>query len=387
MKKVKFHKCYKELDPPLPKPCKFEKLNVTTHTIMVYTNIIFDTAKIFWELPIYIKEFVIKTKSDRKNILAPYGAILGVQSNTLIRGLPKKKIKKVHCTVCRQMKVTSNDDENIKGKKMKYITEIIVQDSVHKHVYHILYYCSYCDKVYKPFDIKKINHFPHQVTVLLSVGTTSILNIMIFKDTLKIAGAKSKKDAMEAVHLLWDMYLNKRSTPKGCSKLYSLAPKYSQDTSVKFLFDIVMMNVGFCLGFPMNRRALNDLMNQEKYSDIIDLSCLETTSNPNVKIKIIAQKPENFYHDCLIIPLKNKKKKVEKPYMIKCTDNEYKKVKKEKIKYITVIIFSSSETILTGRYADNLAFIHDFLVRTIYKHNLIQTVENPNVKKIKKALR
>lgn len=359
-KKHKFLNCYKKrgIPPPLP----FSKLEPTTHTVMVYTNIQFDVPKIYWDVPIFKTDVKTLAKQDRKNF-APYGAILCIQSNTCIRGIVSRKKKKHWCTVCRQVKCNQdNEKEYNKGKKIKYITEIIKEDIHIKNLYHILYYCSFCDRIYHPRDIKKINHFPHQATIILSIGNKIPLNIMMFKDSLKIAGAKTLQDAMEGIHILWSEYITK------------IPNSFTCPDKAEFLFSIEMMNFGFSLGFPMDRRALNDLMN-DKYADIIALSCIGTTSNPNVKIKFHVKKPKNFRYNCLVFDFYESEWTSK---LVRKKENKYKKIKVQKDKYNTFIVFSSSETILSGKYRQDLENIYNIFIELIYKNNLIQEIKRPD---------
>lgn len=363
---LEYHKAYKKYNKkceskiPIPRP--FKELNVTTHTIMVYTNLNFDTHKLFWN----IKNTILPVSYKKKDAyIPPYGAILCIQSGTFIRGIVMRKKKKHWCTVCCQIKEQENNLG--KGKKLKYITEQIVQDTKNPNLWHILYFCSFCNKIYDPRSIKKITHFPHQITLSMSVGNKSILNIMLFKDSLKIAGAKTRKDALEAIAILWQEYIVKIP---GSAQI--MAGK-----SAKFVFDIVMMNVGFSLGFPINRHILNDIMNNPEYSDIIFISCLQTTSNPNVNIKMMQHKPQKHYYDYLKFH-KNKSTRqwdITLDRMTEISKVFSKKLKKPKNNYNTLIVFSSSETILTGRYANDMKKMYHFFLYVVYLHDLIQHID------------
>ena len=336
---------------------EFEDLQTSTMTVMIYTNVIFNIPVIFRDSDITDVDVPLTKKQknvDKKKISAPYGSIISVQSKTKIRGIDLRKKKKHWCTVCQPYKVI--DDKEV---KVITVTEQLVNDE-DSDAFSIMYHCSRCQKSYRPEEMKKINHFLNQLTVVLSIGKQPLLNIMMFKDNLKIAGCKNIDDAVEAVMVLWQDYIFKIP---GAWEMKKGA------TDPRFVFETVMRNVDFKLGFPIERPALNYLMNGQDYRDKIFMSQYESTGHTNVNIKMFSRKPEDFHYDCLIIP-KNPKKE---PHFIKIKDIPYKSAKKKEkeqkeTKYITFIVFSSSEIILSGRYDRNMKEMYEFFVQTVF-HN------------------
>jgi hypothetical protein len=354
---------------------KFENLQTSTSTVMVYTNIKFDITKIFHGLKLTNVEIPLTKKQknvDKKKITAPYGAIISVQSKTKVRGVDLKKKKKRWCTICQPIKVV-----NDKEVKVLTITEYLDVFLIGTDIRPVMYFCSKCQKSYQPEKLKKINHFLNQLTIVVSVGKQPLLNIMMFKDNLKIAGCKDKEDAIESCLILWQDYI--KSIP-GAWKL----KKGAQNP--RFIIDTVMRNVDFKLGFPIERPSLNDLMNSEKFRDRIFMSQYESSSHTNVNIKMFSKKPKNFKYDCLVIPLDESKS----PYFISL-DNiplTYKKLKKKdsKEKYVTFIVFSSSETILSGRYDQNMKEMYEFFVDIAFKNrkHIEEKLDIPNKTAISK---
>lgn len=339
---------------------EFEDLQTSTMTVMVYTNVVFDTPVIFEAIGITDVEVPLTKKQknvDKKKITAPYGAVISVQSKTRIRGIDLRKKKKHWCTVCQPFKVV--DD---KESKVLTVTEQLVQ-AEGTDIFDIMYFCSRCQKSYRPEEMKKINHFLNQLTAVISIGKQPLLNIMMFKDNLKIAGCKNVDDAVEVIMVLWQDYI---VGMPGAWRLKNGA------TSPRFVFEVVMRNVDFKLGFPIERPALNYLMNGETYRDKIFMSQYESTGHTNVNIKMFSRKPENFQYDCLVMPLDAK----ERPHFIKLNEIPYKSPKKKdedarKAKYITFIVFSSSEIILSGRYDLNMKEMYEFFVQTVFKNRKI----------------
>lgn len=359
---------------------EFSELKTSTSTIMIYTNVIFDIPAIFSSIDIYEIDAPLTKKQknvDKKKILSPYGTIISVQSATCIRGLDMRKKKKHWCTICRPYKVTSSSIGIEKETKLFTISEYLVNEK--DDIKAIKYYCSKCQTTYNPWELKKINYFLNQLTIVLSVGKFPMLNIMMFKDNLKIAGCKDINDAAEAILILWQDYLEKRPN------LWKLK---DGATLPRFQFEVVMRNVDFKLGFPVERDELNRLMNDVKYSERVFMSQYESTGQPNVNIKMYSVKPDGFMYDCLVIPPENR----GKPYFVQVPSLTYKNPKKKTKggKYITFIVFSSSEVILSGRYNSNMKEMYEFFVKLAFsnKKQIQETIHHPNrdeMAKIRKA--
>jgi hypothetical protein len=300
----------------------FDELTKSTATIMVYTNISFKLPEIFKAIPITFVQIPLTTKHkrvDKKNIKAPYGSIFSMSHGNIIKGATIRVSKKPN------------------------------------------------------------KHFLNQLSIDLSLGSrengsSANLHIMIFKDCLKIAGCKSIEDATEAMMVLWSEYLNKKNkVVKGKDKdgnvivetmLWSLKDPTDINVGARFIFDICMQNLDFDLGFRIYRESLNSLMNSESYKDVVFMSQFESTSNTNVKIKLFTSKPEDFEYDVLIMPFT----KDEPYYEYNVTENQYEnKKKKVKPAYITLLVFASSQTILSGRWMKDMERVYKFFVDELNK--------------------
>lgn len=351
----------------------FEELRTSTSTVMMYTNVIFNPEVIFKNIKLTEVDVPLTKKQkkiDKKNLEAPYGAILSVQSKTEIRGLNLRKKKKKWCTICSLIVMKGN-----KKQKVYTVTERIERNAG-TDVLSILYDCSYCQTTYHPHQFGKISHFLNQLTIITSIGTKPFLNIMMFRDNIKFAGCKDPDDAVEAMIMLWQDYITKIpgawSLKKGATK-------------PKFIIDVVMRNVDFKLGFPIQRKNLNMLMNEECFSEHIFMSQYESTAHTNVNIKMYSVKPIDFKYDCLVIPLD------DEPYFITVSDLIYKKDKKKdlKQKYITFIVFSSSEIILSGKYNQNMKDMYEFFINIVFTHRkeIEEFTMAPDAQEIKKIFR
>jgi hypothetical protein len=302
---------------------------------------------------------------DKHKISAPYGSIISVQSKTRIRGVDIRKKKKHWCTVCQPISPKDNKTKIITvTEHLEVETEVIDGEEVETDTYMIKYYCSRCQCFYFPDELKKINHFLNQITIVLSVGTQPLLNIMMFKDSFKVAGCKSLNDAVEAVLILWQDYIYGYRNKIGAdgAKAWSLKPG---EETPKFIFETVMRNVDFKLNFPIERSALNSLMNRAEFSKKVFMSQYEATGHTNVNVKMYSVKPNGFLYDMLVIP----DPEVWQPYFVKAEVNIFKTPKKKsKPAYVTFIVFSSSEIILSGRYDENMKEMYEFFVGTVFSH-------------------
>jgi hypothetical protein len=191
----------------------------------------------------------------------------------------------------------------------------------------------------------------------------------MFKDNFKIAGCKSVDDAVEATMILWQDYIFPNR---------SLWKLKDDAKDPRFLFDVTMRNVDFKLGFPIERQSLNRLMNKSDYNEMVFMSRYESTSDTNVNIKMYSKKPEDFLYDCLVIPVNTQRN----PYFVHPKDNRYRNMKKKskESKYATLIVFSSSEIILSGKYTKNMKEIYNFFIATIFGNRKMieENLETPD---------
>lgn len=331
----------------------FENLQTSTRTVMIYANVYFNTAEIFKRLQLTTVEIPLTKKqrnADKRRIVAPYGSIISVQSKTAIRGANIRKNKRKFCSVCTPTFLDDGKERQILSVTEKFVK---IPDT---DITKILYYCSLCDRDYDPEEMKKISHFLNQVTVVISIGKHPLLNVMLFKDNLKVAGCKDENDPVEVAMILWEDFIFPQKD------LWRLKEGETEPT---FIFDGVMRNVGFKLGFPINRENFNILMNNPQYTEKIVMSEFEATNHTNVKIKMWSVAPGNHMYDALIIPIDQDKK----AYFTKVPTIKYKTEKKKvKAKFCTFIVFSSSEVILSGRYDQNMKEMYTFFVDTVFKN-------------------
>ncbi len=328
---------------------EFENLNTSTRTFMVYSSVLFNLQKIFDLVPTTPIDIPLTKRKhvDRKNISAPDGAIVSIQKERFIRGVDIRKTKKHWCTSCRLMKT-------LEDKEIPINTVVEELKHVKDDKYEITYYCNNCKKYYTSSDLGKIATFLNQVTITVSVNGI-LLNIMVFKDSFKVAGCKHDEDAEAVTRILWERYLRKEPG------VYSLK---EGETHPRFIFRRVMRNVQFNLGFAIDLNKLNTLMNKEEYAKYVDVAQRETTGHPNVNIAMYSNKPEDYKYDMLVYGTNSA---VGKGKMTTIDDNPYQK--KQKKTHTTFIVFSSSQVILSGRYQNEMKTLYNFFVQEVMEHS------------------
>ena len=105
-------------------------------------------------------------------------------------------------------------------------------------------------------------------------------------------------------------------------------------------------------------------MNRGEYRNHVFLSKYESTSETHVNIKMLTEKPDNLEYNVLVY----EKAGTEDPYFILMKEKKYALKKEPKPMFITFVIFSSPQAILSGRYYNNMNEQYEFFIETIIKH-------------------
>jgi len=371
----------------------FEELPVSTITYMVYSNININLLNFL--LSAYVTKIILpvtkKRNIDKKKIasISPYGAIISLQYGTLYRGIRMSKKKKYWCPLCQphddkgKRKCSVEEDSRSYEKNETELTPVThTTYTPPKGSKKIVFVCRLCGKTIDPSNLDKVVYMLNQVTLVLSTGGV-LANIMIFGGCFKLAGVKNFNHAAESVMLLWEDYISRDTSlnlwsfkedtlPK---KNPGIPPFYRGD--VHFLFEQVMMNVDFSMGFPIDKSKLIALIDSREYEGKIFSQC-EKTSTTHVNTRMLSIKPSEFKYTILCY----KKGSSSNPiFLISPVKLYYTNHKIEQKKYTTFITFSSSQTILSGRYPTNMRENYEFFVRLILenKSEIIECVERPKV--------
>lgn len=285
---------------------------ISTKTIMVYFSIDFDIKLIasnrfkFIDTSRVVAPLTKKNKQiDRKKIKAPYGDIFSSDYQGNIIGLDLRKKKKT---------------------------------------------------------TSRIPYFLNQIMFFVSLGDMNV-NVMMFKNKFKISGCKTDDHAMQTVKIFWYKF---RSTENIKDNFFSLKPKFDYPF---FILETVMMNTGFNLKYYIRRKELNKIMNDPEYKDKVLLSQYESTTHPNVNIKMFSTCPVDHTFVKMELDTCPINKDIESFCKFNCTytqvfENVFKKEKK-KVDQDTFIVFSSGQVIVTGRYLSKMIENCNFFMKII----------------------
>lgn len=198
--------------------------------------------------------------------------------------------------------------------------------------------------------------FPNQVSLYISIGSQNA-HLMVFKNCIKVSSCKTVEDVVKALILFWRKIRKHK-------KMYT-APKDRE-----FIIEIVNCNRDFKLDFTINRQALNDVINSEKYKMFVDASAkaiYEPTSNTHVKVPLKLPPPEKITYTKLTL----KPRKIETVY-----ENQYSKKKKKDNNTGKFMAFRSAKVIQSVRRPE---YAKQF-------YTLFMTIINENRDKIEEKM-
>lgn len=371
---------------PIPPPNpfgfpKFEDLQISTITIVVYTNVFFFYRKLFDNIKVIgSKPSGVHVVKKRKSyaagdVVSSYGGVIMVNHINQIRGTDMRKSKKKHwCAyTCRPTTVR----DGVVKKILRVIEE--THDTDNGDVREVRYFCTQCQKYYTLQQLVKICNFLNQTKLIICIGENKYLNVMIFSNKLKIVGCTRKNDVYEAMMILWEDYIRDsafwiplheatRITTEQTEnpELPGIADlsdeqifKLQKNHQAEFSFRTVMRNVGCKSNFDVNRFNFNNLM-LDLPKDILHSSICNVTSHPNVTTKIYTRKPDGYMYRKLTYPIGNEPELVN----IRHID----RVKKNKTKVVTFTLKPNKLT-LSGRYKHDTKRIYEFIVDVINTNN------------------
>ena len=308
----------------------FSNLNISTMTIMAYSNISFKAKDIFENIRIDKVDPANIILKGKKRIIDSSDDVVSIQTKTRVRGVNLRKVYKYHCPKCLKY-----------NKKNKPVNTVIEHYKKQKETDELSPYweCKDCGQSFTLAEVKTktIDHFLNQVTIVTTLNT-NIINVMVFKDNLKIVGCKSIDDAIAVTKNLWKNYISP------LTDCYTL-----KEERASFIFEPVMANVGFKIGFPIDRKNLNVIMNEA--SDEVFMAHFEPTTQVYVSIKMITEQPDGYkFHS---ITFDNGE------FIDEMTnDIPYKKVKPPKDNFNTFIVFKVSELTSCFNYYKSFYFFY-----------------------------
>ncbi len=272
-----------------------DQLVISTMTIQVYMNIELNLRKIFDEIeitpPISYKHVEKKNMIMKKTIVAKPNTIFFTQLESDHRGI------------------------NLKNKKNN------------------------------PQNHKKTKFFRNQIMLYCALEGYNI-NIMVFKNNFKIAGIRRPEQIYEVCSFIYNTIKAKKGD------WWTFDEQLGHD-KVHMCVECVMQNTGFKKfesKIDINREKLNKILN-ENYEEVI-VSQLETTNQPSIKIQLSTNGCKLSEYEVIVFD--DLPDKLFSTMIVK--DNVYKKNVKQRPKpqKTTIIVFSSSEIIISGKFREKI---------------------------------
>ena len=275
---------------------KFNNIKVSTKTIIAITNLEINIEKLFDYLQVV--EYIVKKKK---------------------RGRKKK------------------DDKGDLNKDIKEgsIITLKYQDKL-KGV----------DRKKKKATLNKKKYFRNALTVVTVLknndGSNKLINFKISKNgKFQITGCKTVEHAKRVIKYIW-------AKIKKENDIYKLSEPY-----FKTIFNTVMTNIDFNIGYIINREELNRYINEHtEYNSLLETSFGYTGVNIKIPIR---QDLSDIKFPCLIN---------------KCGDwideevNGYKYLKKKK-RYNTFLAFHSGNIIMSGMTKEIMEHDYNFFIKIL----------------------
>ena len=261
----------------------FKQIPISTRTIIVSTNTVLDIEEMFKNLPI-TDYTVIEKKRGRKK---------------------KNYVEHIQNTVEDGSIISVKYQGNIRGVELKKRK-------------------------------KSSKYFRNAVTIIISVNN-KLINLKISANgKFQVTGCKNLDNCRQAIVYLFNIIIkNKDTYLKGYKD------------KIKILFNNVMTNKDFSVGFTVNRENLDNIINNDtEYNSLLETSFGYT--GVNLKMKLNKNIERDF--NCLELDLSTGE---YKDYVVNYKDyintlNDKELVKENKDRHVTFLIFQSGNVIMSG---------------------------------------
>ncbi len=202
---------------------------------------------------------------------------------------------------------------------------------------------------------KSKTYFLNSITIVLILEFGKMINVKVSQNgKFQITGCKEKSHYTNAIEFI---YKKIKISEKQIGEQI-VAFKSDTDKYPKVIFNIVMKNIDFKVGFSVQREKVDTFINENTEF----FSLFEGSVNTGVNIKLKSKHPHDNNLTCMEI-LENSNKQ----YLVPFTDYlEYldeKETKKElkKEKYHTFLLFNSGSCIQSGSGPDMAEVYNDFM--------------------------
>lgn len=294
----------KAIDDSIP---EFSKIKISTETIIAVSNLIFDLNNLYNYLPV-VEYIVVKRKRGRKkktevidpNKDIPVGSIISVQNKTNVRGAVLKKKKE--------------------------------------------------SKTY----------FLNSITVIVTLEDGKMINVKISKNgKWQITGCKCNEHFINCIRYI---YANIKLAEQWTGE--KICTLKNEETQPRMIFNIVMKNIDFKVGFSIQRDDLDTFMSVNTEFT----SHYEGSITTGVNIKIRSEHP---YEENLIqLVIDENDFSISKvPYAryLDFLDEKEKKKEAKKVKFHTFLVFCSGSVIQSSSGPD-MERVYKQFMRIILKN-------------------
>lgn len=183
---------------------------------------------------------------------------------------------------------------------------------------------------------KSSKYFRNAVTIIISVNN-KLINLKISSNgKFQVTGCKDFNNCKKAIQYLFDIIIQKKDTYfKKC------------DDKIKIIFNNVMTNKDFSVGFSVNRENLDNIINSNtEYNSLLETSFGYT--GVNLKMKLDPKIDRSFnYMELNVETQQYTEGQIDyETYVKSLTDKEL--LKEQKTRHITFLIFQSGNVIMSG---------------------------------------
>jgi hypothetical protein len=318
----------------------FNDIMTTTRTVIAITNLTINIENFFKYMPITNYTPIVAKRGRKPRVVVrqnveklPVGSIVTLKYGKLLRGVELKK---------KKSKKSNNSNEKVNEKDNGKKSE---------------------------------DYFRHSVSCVIMAENNKPLNIKVPSNgKLQMTGCKTDEHSMLAVSQLVKIMTEVEKWTG--EKLYEV-----DGEKVQAIFNIVMQNKDFQLGFKINRQNLDTFINKKTNFHAI----FEASTATGINIKLVYEN-NNKRH---LLKMEYDIKKDEQKLFDICYD-EYFKVLNDKdkeaeleTKYVTFFVFSSGHIIMSSRPYNMEKYFYD-VVKILIK-NQSEFEEKADVRKVTKS--
>ena len=211
---------------------------------------------------------------------------------------------------------------------------------------------------------KQTKYFRNAVTIIMSIDNKFINLKVSTNGKFQVTGCKYFEHCKKSIINVFDIIID---------KIDVYLNKYEK--YVDILFNNVMTNKDFSMGFQVNREVLDNIINsQTPYNSLLETSFGYT----GINLKMVLKKDIERNFKCLKINIDTKEKEeyilTYEKYFSKLTEKEI--TKEQKKRHITFLIFQSGNVIMSG--------INEILME--YYYNEFYKIIEQNYDNIKEKL-